>query len=135
MRGGFTCVQHSGDVRVLHEGQGLALRFKPSDHLPGVHARLDDFEGHLAPDRRLLFGHVDNAKPALADLFQNSVAAYSRTEELTAFLSVRSQDRGLEKTPGLFLGSEDCVHLHPELGIARTSLIQESGARLRRRDG
>ena len=44
-------VEHPGDVRVVHQRQGLPLGLEPGDHLPGVHARLDDLQGHLAADR------------------------------------------------------------------------------------
>ena len=42
---------------------------------PGVHARLDDLQGHLAADRLPLLGHVDDAHAAFADLLQELVAA------------------------------------------------------------
>ena len=37
----------------------------------GVHARLEDLEGHLAADRLLLLGHEDQAEAAFADLLQS----------------------------------------------------------------
>ena len=46
-------VEHLGDVRVVHQGQGLPLGLEPGDHLPGVHARLDDLQRDLAADRLL----------------------------------------------------------------------------------
>ena len=68
-------VEHLGDVRVVHQGQGLPLGLEAGDHLPGVHARLDDLQGHLAADRLLLRGHVDHAHAPFADLLQELVAA------------------------------------------------------------
>ena len=47
-RVGGACVEHPGDVRVVHHGQGLPLGLEAGDDLAGVHARLDDLEG----DRR-----------------------------------------------------------------------------------
>ena len=38
--------------------------------LPCIHARLDDLEGDLALHGAGLFGHVDGAHAALADLLQ-----------------------------------------------------------------
>ena len=32
-------VEHLGDVRVVHQGQGLPLGLEAGDDLPGVHAR------------------------------------------------------------------------------------------------
>ena len=43
-------VEDLGDGRMVHERQGLALDFEAGHHLLGVHARLDDLDGHLAPD-------------------------------------------------------------------------------------
>ena len=36
-------IQDLGDIWVVHEGQGLALRFEAGDDLPGIHPLLDDF--------------------------------------------------------------------------------------------
>src|SRR5438128_12131625 len=40
-------------------GQGLALGLEPANHLPGVHAGFDDFQGHQPPQGPLLLGHED----------------------------------------------------------------------------
>ena len=37
-------VEHLGDVRVVHQGQRLPLGLEAGDHLPRVHARLDDLQ-------------------------------------------------------------------------------------------
>ncbi len=71
-------VEHPGDVRMVHQGQGLPLGLEAGDHLLGVHARLDDLQGHLAADRLLLLGHVDHAHAAFADLLQQLVGADDR---------------------------------------------------------
>ncbi len=44
-------VEHLGDVRVVHQRQGLPLGLEAGDDLARVHARLDDLERDLAPDR------------------------------------------------------------------------------------
>ena len=44
-------VEDLGDVLVVHHGQGLPFGLEAGDDLRGVHARLDDFQGHLAADR------------------------------------------------------------------------------------
>ena len=64
-----------GDVGVIHDRQGLLLGCKARDHLAGIHARLDDLQGHLAPDRLLLEGHVDDAHAAFADFLVELVRA------------------------------------------------------------
>ena len=40
-----------------------------------VHAQLDDLERHAPPHRFLLFGHINHAAAALADLLEQLVAA------------------------------------------------------------
>ena len=71
-------VEDLGDVGVVHHGQGLALGLETGDHLAGVHARLDDFECHVAADGLALLGHVDHAHAALGDFLQDFVAADDR---------------------------------------------------------
>ena len=85
-------VEHAGDVRMVHHRQGLPLGLEAGDHLPGVHARLDDLEGDLAADRLRLLGHEDDAKAAFADLLQQLVGADDRAD---AFGDGCIVDRGL----------------------------------------
>ena len=59
---------------MVHHRQRLPLRLEPGDDLLGVHAQLDHLEGHFAADRLLLFGHIDHAAAAFADLLQQLVA-------------------------------------------------------------
>ena len=80
-------VEDLGDVRVVHQGQRLPLGLKASDHLLGVHAQLDDLQGHLAADRLLLLGHVDLAEAALADLLEELVGADLRAGLLGGHLN------------------------------------------------
>ena len=72
---GRPAVEHPGDVRVVHDRQGLPLGLEPGDHLPRVHPRLEHLQRDLAADRLGLLGHVDDAEPALADLLQQLVRA------------------------------------------------------------
>ena len=67
---------------MVHECQGLALGIEAGDHLPGVHAGLEDLEGHLAADRLLLLGHKHQAEAPLADLFQQLVGTDDRPRVL-----------------------------------------------------
>ena len=66
-------IEHFGDVRMIHHRQRLPLGFKARDDLLGVHAQLDDLERDAAADRFLLFGHVNDAAAAFADLFPKFV--------------------------------------------------------------
>ena len=68
-------IEHLGDVRVIHQGQRLPLGLEAGDDLLGIHARLDDLERHLAPNRLRLLGHEDDAHAPFADLLQQLVGA------------------------------------------------------------
>ncbi len=68
-------VEHLGNVGMVHHRQRLPLGFEAGDHLPRVHARLDDLQRDAAFDRLLLLGHVDDAHAAFADLLQQLVGA------------------------------------------------------------
>jgi hypothetical protein len=74
-------VEHLGDVRMVHQREGLALGLEAGDHLPGVHPQLDDLEGDLAADRLPLFGQPDRAAAAFAQGLQQFVAANHRAED------------------------------------------------------
>ena len=43
-------IEHFRDVRMIHERQGLTLDFEPRQHLPAIHARLDQFDRHAPPN-------------------------------------------------------------------------------------
>ena len=75
-------VEDLGDVGVVHQRQGLALGLEAGDDLLGVHAGLDDLQGHLAADGLRLLGHVDDAHAPLADLLQQLVGADDRAGPL-----------------------------------------------------
>ena len=60
---------------MVHHRQRLPLGLEPRDDALGVHAQLDDLERNAAAERLLLFGHVNHAAAALADLLEQFVAA------------------------------------------------------------
>ncbi len=68
-------VEHAGDVRVIHQRQGLAFGLEPGDDRLGIHARFDDLEGDRSADGLLLLGHVDDAHAPFADLLEQLVWA------------------------------------------------------------
>ena len=68
-------IEDAGDVRVLHEGEGLPLLLEAGDDFLRVHAELDDLEGDAPPHGLLLLGHPDGAKAAFADLLEEFVGA------------------------------------------------------------
>lgn len=63
----------AGDVRVIHEGQGLPFRIETRHHGPRILAGLDQLECHLPLDRLGLVGEVYEAEAALADQLDECV--------------------------------------------------------------
>jgi hypothetical protein len=61
-------IEDARDVGMVHQGQRLPLAFEAGDHLPAVHARLDDFERHLAADGMELRGKINRPHAALTEL-------------------------------------------------------------------
>src|SRR6185503_13502188 len=68
-------VENFGDVRMVHEREGLAFGFETRDDGPRVHAKADDLERDATPNRFLLFGHVNDTAAALANLLKKLVTA------------------------------------------------------------
>ena len=62
-RFGRAGVVHPGDVGMIHQSQGLALRLEPRDDLASVHALLDDLQSHAATDRLRLLREVHESHP------------------------------------------------------------------------
>ena len=51
---GGSRIMYLRDIRMVHQCQGLLLRFEAGNHLAGIHPRLDDFQRHLAAHWPLL---------------------------------------------------------------------------------
>ena len=68
-------IEHLGNVGMVHEREGLPLRFEPGNDTFGVHAKLDDLERHAAANRFLLLGHIDHTAPAFTDSLKQFVTA------------------------------------------------------------
>ena len=119
-------VEHLGDIGVVHQGQRLTFRLEPRDHLSGVHARLDDFQGDDPAHGLHLLGHVNNAEAPLADLLQELVG----TDKPARFFKHRRPDdlRGQVvstlNAPHRAVGVEQ--HLRPDLqlGVTGAKLFQ-----------
>ena len=68
-------VEHMGDMRVIHDRQGLPLGVEPGQDRPGVHPRLDQLQRHHPLDRLELLGQIHQTHAAFADLLADLVAA------------------------------------------------------------
>ena len=99
-------VEHFGDVRMVHHRQRLPLGLEAGDHLPRVHARLDDLQRDRPLDRLGLLGHEDDAHAAFADLLQQLVRADDRAGALRQWRlierGVHVQRRGASKKAARF---------------------------------
>jgi len=60
---------------MVHQRQGLPLGLEAGDHLPGIHARLDDFQSHFTAYWLPLLGHKDHTEAPFADLLEQFVPA------------------------------------------------------------
>ena len=118
---------------MVHQRQSLPFGFEPGDDRFGVHAQLDDFEGDAAADGLLLFGHIDHAAAAFADLLQQFVVADAVAG---LFGQRRGKDDGfagqrggwlLKETAGLFVRLEEGFNLLAQLGIIATGLGEVGG--------
>ena len=140
-RGRGTRVEHLGDVRMIHQGERLALLFKAGDDLLGIHPGLDDLERHYRLTGLLLFGQEHGAHAPLAQLLQQLVRAelvagtlgrpqVSRGRPLRRH---RQAGRGPEQeTAGTFVGVQKLLDTPPQRLVSRTGLLQKRGPRLGR---
>ena len=68
-------VKNVGDIGVVHQRQRLTFALEARQHLPAIHAQLDDFQCNLAANRVRLLGQVDRAHTPFADLAQKLIAS------------------------------------------------------------
>ena len=61
-------IQHLGNVRMIHPGQGLSLGFEAGDDIASVQTGLDHFECDSPPDRLFLFGKEYDSPTAFPEL-------------------------------------------------------------------
>ena len=113
---------------MVHEGQGLPLRLEAGDDLPGVHAGLDQLDGHQPLDRLGLLGHPDAAHATFADFFQQFVRAEGRAGAIARSGAVgRLRQFSIEAIQGAIrfaMGAEQDLDLGPECGVARTGPVE-----------
>ena len=68
-------IEDLGDVRVIHQGQGLAFLLKACQQAFAVAARFDQLDGDPALYRFFLISDVDGAHATFAELFAELVGA------------------------------------------------------------
>ena len=113
---------------MVHEGQGLPLGLEAGDHLPGVHARLDELEGHLATHGPLLLGQVHDAEASFAELLQEFVRLDHRAGRFGQDVVRRTQrkaGRRFQKAIRLVMGRQQTLDPLSLLGVAPAGGVEE----------
>jgi hypothetical protein len=118
---------------MIHQRERLPFSLKSGHDTFGVHSRFDDFQGDPAPNRLLLFGHINYAAAALADLLQQFIPANS----ITHILAGRSSRLGfynrfgrgfLQKIASLIVGFQQPLDPLAQFLVSAASTFQVSGA-------
>ena len=121
-------IEDLGHIRVVHQGQGLPFRFETGDDVLGVHAELDNLQGHLAADRLLLLGHVDHGHAAFPDLLQQLVPVDDRARAFTHGGCVErlraAQGWDLKEITGLLVCLEQGFEMRTQIDVAATGFVQ-----------
>jgi hypothetical protein len=82
-------VEHLGNVGMIHHRQRLPFLLEAGNHPVGVHAFLDDFQGHPALHRLFLLCQKHRAHAALAEFLQELVWADARAHRIGCLPSGR----------------------------------------------
>ena len=131
-------VKHLGDVRVVHQRQGLALGFETRDDRACIHAELDDFESDAATDRFFLLRQIHDAAAALADFFQELVPANALAGVVAQLIGQRvrfcqAMKRGgwvLKKISRVLGSPEKTLNPREQSGVISTPLCEISSTSL-----
>ncbi len=81
-RSGGAGVEDTGNMRMVHEGQGLALGLEAGNHLFAIHAGLDDLQRQPPADGLSLLGQEHQPHAALADLLEQLIGTNLRARPL-----------------------------------------------------
>ncbi len=136
---GRSRIENLGDVRVVHDRQGLALGFEAGHDFPRIHADLDYFESDAAFDRLFLLGHIDDAEAAFAEFLQQLVItddaarAFAQGADYNCLTACCAQLEGVasQKLIRLQAGLEQIFDALAQVRVSGASGIEVSGARLR----
>src|SRR6266436_4269633 len=123
-------VEHTSDVRMIHQGQCLSFGLETGNDRLRVHAGFDYFDRHLPTNWFLLFGHENDTATALTDLLQQLVTTHTITRFFTRHPSLSFDfSRSLfEKFAGLHVSLQKSLDTGPQIGVSSTGRFEESGA-------
>ena len=122
-------IEHFGDVRMVHHRQRLPLGLEAGDHLPRVHARLDDLERDRPLDRLGLLGHEHDAHAAFADLLQQLVRPDDRAGPLgdrpvdgsAGFVDISS----VQETIFSLVGPQKELYALPQCNVSTARVVEK----------
>ena len=70
---GGSGIEDLSDVRMVHEGEGLAFRLEAREDVFEVHARLQHLESDASSNGPVLVRQIDHAEPTTTQLFHESI--------------------------------------------------------------
>jgi hypothetical protein len=117
-------------VRVVHEGQGLALGLEAGHNLAGIHAGLEDLERDLAAHRLGLVSHEDQPHAARTDLLQQLVRPDHRAGALDGGLAGarrQANRRAVEWSLRPGVAAQEGLHAPPQRFVIPAGRVQVSG--------
>lgn len=125
---------------MVHHRQRLPFGLEAGDDCLGVHSRLDQLQRHASADRFGLFGDVDHPAAALAEAFEELVAADRQADGIVGRVVDHFQS---DSGPGnaapravqgirLIVSGEGGVETGTQGGIAGAGVLEEGGAVARR---
>src|SRR5439155_19356804 len=68
-------IEHAGDIRMFHQGQGLPFGLKTSEDRAGIHSGFDELERDVPFNRLGLLGDPDLAHPPFAEFLLEQIPA------------------------------------------------------------
>jgi hypothetical protein len=118
---------------MIHQRQRPAFSFKPRNHTPGIHARLDDFESYLSVRGKFLLGHEHDSAAALADLLQqlitaNAVAWFLAHQDADPGRGTHSLRRLFQECAGTIVRRQQGFDPLEQGSVIATSALEEVGA-------
>ena len=114
-------LEHTGNTRVVHQGERLPLGFEALDHLLGIHPGLDDLERDLSLDGLGLLREVDDAEAPLTERVDQGVL-----RDGIPHLRISRRLAGEMLGGGTGVGSQHRLHLDP-LGTREPRLVEVRG--------
>src|ERR1041385_2892602 len=116
-------IEEPGDIFVAHSGEDLPLHLEVAQDEISIHSALEDFDGGaLLKLAVVALGEADPAHAAFTDVGDDLPMVQADPDERVA------QDGMGDEIAGLFMGDQQGFDLAAEPGVARTGVLEISGA-------